>query len=192
MRAHVFIAFMGLCALIGACSPGPAPSLYFLDSTLAPPRYEPGAPTIGLAEITLPAYARRQPIANRTDDHRIVLDDDHRWAVPPTEAVSGALSRALEAHLRGPVVLRPYPRGFEPDIQVRVTFDRFLRGGSGDAELVGQYIIRHEAADDAMLVRRFQITGPAARDGYDAFMRSVAEALDTLGARIAQDAAATP
>lgn len=172
------------CAAVGACSPGPAPSLYFLDAAPSPANYTADAVRVGLAEISLPAYARKVQIANRTRDHRIVQDDDHRWAAPPAEAISDALANALEAQLAGPVVPRPYPRGFQPDLRVRVAFDRFLRSDDGAAELAGQYFIIG-AADEDVGIRRFQITAAADDESYEAYMRAVADGLGALAADIA-------
>ncbi len=187
MSVRRVIVFTAIGVAAAACSPGPAPSLYFLDTPAPGVAYDAEAPRIGLAEVALPAYARKVQIASRLADQRIVQDDDHRWAAPPDEAISKALARALEATLGGPALLRPYPRGFQPDVQARVTFDRFLRGGDGAAEMAGQYLILDGDGGSVLRVARFDISEPASGDGYEGYMRAVAAGLSALGARIADD-----
>ena len=184
MRALHAIALL-LAGAVAGCAAAPDPTLYILASETAPPTTLNSDRRIGLSEITLPAYARQLPIASLSATNRIVQDDDHRWAAPPSEVISAALSRALERELQSAVVIRPYPRGLEPDVQLRVTFDRFLRSADGGAELNGQFLLIEGRADAVSSIQRFSITVPARGSGYEAYMRAVASAVDELSVTIA-------
>ncbi len=171
---------------LAGCGGGPPPTLYLLDAR--PPTAEPSreAGRIGLAEISLPAYARRDTIVSRTDGGRLVQHDDHRWAQPPAEALATALSYHLETQTRSTVVLSPYPRRLDPELQVRVTFDRLLRDRDGAAELRGQYMILADRADTVALVERFDIREAASAPSYGAYMEAVNAGLERLSVLIAR------
>ncbi len=141
---------------------------------------------IGLAEVSLPAYARKQAIINLTGTHRIKEDDDNRWANPPAEAISTALAHALEARLGTAVVQRPYPRSLEPTVQVRVALDKLLRGQDGSAQMQGQFLIVSEPTDEVVHIERFSLSKPAPREGYGGYMAAVQDSVNDLSRLITQ------
>lgn len=185
-RLAVSLACAALCA---ACGSRSDPTLYVLGGFAAVETPSTAAERIGLSEVSLPAYARQAAIASASGDNQITQDDDHRWAAPPSEAVSAALARALEARLDRPVALRPYPRGFDPDIAVQVTFDHFLRGAQGQAEMAGQYIVVGARGVDLDHIARFQFSIPASGAGYGAYVAAVEDGLERLAGEIAEAAA---
>ncbi|MEM6625189.1 MAG: PqiC family protein [Pseudomonadota bacterium] len=170
--------FFALSTSVTACASSAPPSLYVLD--LPAPTRASGAPdaAIGLFEVSLPAYARNPQITTMTDGATLFEDDDHRWANPPAEAISAALARSLEDSFDKPVVLKPYPRGLTPELQLSIAFDHFYRTPSGSAEFGGQFIIIED--DEITDIERFNITATPSNDSYRGYMQSVSAGLERL------------
>ncbi|MEL7452962.1 MAG: PqiC family protein [Pseudomonadota bacterium] len=185
MALKRLLVFSGLTAGLGACASAPEPMLY----TLAPHSADAGRRTesatlIGLSEITLPSYARNPQITTATSPYRISEDDDHRWASPPSEAISDRLSAILETKVGADVLLRPYPSGVRPDLRLTISFTRLLRSENGGAELAGQYVIT--GLDGDVFIDRFDIFVPSDAPGYVGYMAAVSSGLDRLGGVIAR------
>lgn len=168
---------------ITACSSAPDPVLYTLADRNLSSAQSVGEDVIGLAELRLPAYARNQQITTAVSSHRIIEDDDHRWATPPSEALMASVSKALEGSTGRTVLKTPYPSGVRPDIRVTISFDRLLRGVNGDAEMVGQFLI--QVPDSDVIIKRFDIAVATADDDYEGYMAAVTDALDELSVLIA-------
>lgn len=185
---HTRLALItGLSLALAGCASSPEPKLYFLDQATLETPASRNTLRIGFSEIVLPAYARNVQITNLSSDNMIREDDNHRWALPPTEAISVALSQSLEASTGSAVILRPYPREIEPEVQVRVSFDRFLRGADGAADMKGQYLIIADDRDPETRIKRFSLRVPAMGNGYAGYMRAVSAGLDALAGEIAKD-----
>ena len=180
-----------LLAAIGlaGCGSGPEPVLYMLDPPFSSVEATGIGPRVSLPSVDLPAYARSNLIASADGPNRIVVDDDHRWASPPSESVTLALARHLETALDATVLVQPHPRGFDAELVITVAFDRFLRSGSGAAELSGHAVIASGSAPDVM---RFSITAPAEGGDNSDFMTSVDRALAEIAARVAKRVKAMP
>ncbi|MCG8441346.1 MAG: PqiC family protein [Caulobacterales bacterium] len=179
--------------LASACSSAP-PQLYLLS---APTPAETAAPegryaVVGLAELTLPAYGRGEKIVSQGEGEQLLRDDDHRWAEPPEEALTRAVSRALRSRIAASVVAEPFPRGLDPDLRVLIRFDRFLRAADGRSEMAGQFVLM---SGDGRAVRRieaFDIAMAGRGEGYSAYVDAVSRSVDELTARIAAAAQALP
>lgn len=185
---RLFTVTVATLALSGCLlSRDPDPELYALAPVTGADTPTSSGPLVGLSEITLPAYARNQQITTAVTAVNLVEDDDNRWAVPPTEAVTNAIAQSLEVELSGTVVVRPYPRGVAPQVRVQVSFDRLLRSQAGGADISGQYIVVGEG--DALRVERFALEIGSTTDGYAAYMEAMTRALEALSAQIADDVA---
>ena len=181
---------LGLSAFVASCSSSPDPFLYTLADSIVPESTITNEQIIGLSELTLPAYARNQQITTAISPYRISEDDDHRWAAPPSEALTAALSKALEKNSGSTVLQRPFPAGVRPDVRVSLTFDRMLRGAEGEAEMSGQYLIQSAAGDAE--ISRFSIIVATSSDSYEAYMASLSTGLNKLGEAIATKMATAP
>ncbi|MEL6859980.1 MAG: PqiC family protein [Pseudomonadota bacterium] len=185
MLIHRLLIAVGLSAYTASCSSAPDPILYTLADQNLPASSITSDQIIGLSELNLPAYARNQQITTAVSPYRISEDDNHRWAAPPSEALTAALSKALESSSSSTVLQRPYPSGVRPNIRLSITFDRLLRGVDGDAEMSGQYLIQSE--ERAAEIKRFSISIPSADDDYEAYMSALSRALAELGTQIAAE-----
>ena len=174
---------LGLTALIASCSSAPDPILYTLADQTLPASKISNNQIIGLSELTLPAYARNQQITTAISQYRISEDDNHRWAAPPSEALTAALSKALENSSGSTVLQRPFPSGVRPDVRLSFTFDRLLRGATGEAQMSGQYLIQSPGSDAE--ISRFSITVQSSGDSYEEYMAALSTGLAQLGVEIA-------
>lgn len=190
MRKKHYLIPICLSAVVASCSSAPDPVLYTLADLSLQERTTTNDQIIGLSELTLPAYARNQQITTALSPYRISEDDNHRWAAPPSEALTAALSKAVEQSTGGTVLQRPYPAGIRPEIRLTLTFDRLLRGPDGEAEMAGQYLV--QAANDDVRINRFSITVPSAGDSYEAYMTALSLGLSELGAEIAAQVDSSP
>ncbi|MEO1305809.1 MAG: PqiC family protein [Pseudomonadota bacterium] len=186
---HVLMV-SGLCAVVAACASAPDPILYTLADRSPSEGSLVSEQIIGLSELTLPAYARNQQITTAISPYRITEDDDHRWAIPPSEALTTALSKALETSSGNTVLQRPYPAGVRPDIRLSLSFDRLLRGPNGEAEMTGQYLIQSDGQDAE--ISRFSLRVQSSDKSYEAYMAALSDGLSDLGAEIAAKMDAGP
>ncbi|MGF1456149.1 MAG: membrane integrity-associated transporter subunit PqiC [Alphaproteobacteria bacterium] len=171
--------------LLAGCGGGPDPDYYILGGNTANPAPISVPDRIGLAEVALPSYARKDAIATREGAHRVVRDDGHRWASPPAEMLTAALGRRLEDKTGASVIARPFPRGVDPTIQVKVAFAHLLRTEDGGVEMAGQVVVLHHGTDGPAHVERFAMTLPARGVTYEDYMASVSQGLDRLSDTIA-------
>ena len=177
------LVMTGLAIGASGCTSTPDPVLYTLGSPSSAPAANSSKQVIGLSELSLPAYARNLQITTALSAYRVSEDDDHRWASPPSEALTAALSKALESSTGSTVLQRPYPSGVRPDIRLTITFDRLLRGEKGDAEMSGQYLIQTQ--DETTEIKRFSIIVPSDGSSYEAYMAALSTGLIELGSEIA-------
>ena len=175
-------------SLLSSCASKPSPSLYFLDQDIGRTTEANYTRSIGLAEVVLPSYARKEKITNLTDRHRLAHDDNHRWAEPPETAVSVAFARALEATLGRAVLLKPYPRSLTPALQIKIVLDRFLRGVEGQADLSGHYFLMNGDGGEVLNIVRFQFSVPADSNNYQGYMSAVLRTIGLISRRISSDA----
>ena len=183
MPAKRVLITLGVAAIVVSCSSAPDPILYTLMDNDLPSPSITNDQIIGLSELTLPAYARNQQITTAISDYRISEDDDHRWAAPPSEALTAALSRALEDNSGSTVLQRPFPAGVRPDVRLTLSFDRLLRGADGEAEMMGQYLLQRKGSDPE--ISRFSIIVPSTGGSYEAYMAALSTGLTELAAEIA-------
>jgi len=187
MKLYQLLCGAACTLLLVGCASKPAPKLYFLDQVSSGLVEQKFRERIGLAEVILPSYARKDKIASLVERHQIVQDDDNRWAEPPEEALSVAFTRALELRLSRSVLLQPYPRSLKPSMQIKIVFDRFLRGLNSQAELSGQYLLLSGDGDKVLAIVRFQYSVPAHRPDYPGYMAAVLETVKLISDRIAAD-----
>ena len=183
MTTKPLMIAIGLSVRMTSCSSAPDPLLYTLVDPSLPTSEINGDQIIGLSELSLPAYARNQQITTAVSPYRISEDDDHRWAAPPSEALTAALSKALENSSGSTVLQRPFPAGVQPDVRLFLSFDRLLRGPDGEAQMTGQYLI--QTAGRNTEINRFSMTVPSSNESYEAYMAALSAGLSELGAEIA-------
>jgi len=178
------LLFAALTFGLSSCSSSRDPILYHLK----PPQLVSSVPqselTLLLREVSVPAYARNTNITSSTKTHRIVEDDEHKWAVPPSEAITNALAASLEVATGGVVTQHIESARMSTDAKISVHLSRLLRSQDGGVEMVGQFIV---SDDGKPSIKRFSLKFPGKSRDYDGYMEAVADAVDELARLIAAE-----
>lgn len=187
MRAlSLALAALLLAACAGSGTGPTGPRLHLLE---APPPPAGGAvsATVGLREVALPLYARRDRIAAQQDG-AIFASDDNRWAEEPPRAATRLLARQLAARIGGSVLVEPWPPGAAPEIVVSVAVDRFIGalaepgGDAGGATIEGQLTLVRADRRGAPATTSFALSAPATGPGYGGLVGAYGGAVAELAA----------
>lgn len=174
---------LGLLAL-AACG-SPVTTRYYLLETGTPmtAHDQTSGELIGLREVSLPLYARRQQIALRQPGGDITVSDTDRWATEPARAISGMIANRVSAQTAQPVIIEPWPLGSNPEYLVQVETSELLGAFDGELRFAGQ--IRISRPSGGMLrTDTFDIRVPVDGASYGALSAAQAEAVTELSDRI--------
>ncbi len=145
---------------------------------------------IGLQKVSLPDYARGEKIASLMAGSAILQDDKNRWAESPEDAIARSLAAAIGRGLSAVVLVEPYPRGLNPDLQIEVRFDRFVRDQTaGVASLSGQFIVSSGDGRQVIHIESFAGNYRLSSEGYGGYVDALKEGLAELANTINQAAA---
>lgn len=164
-------------AALGACGNETA---YLLPPAPAAQRLPSPVRGIGLADVSLPAYASDVEIASLVGPETIKLHKSALWADDPTRAVTRHLAAALEARLATHVVTDPWPGYESPGLRIEVAVDRMVGAPSGGVELSGQYVMLDPESGRITASDRFAITVPPQGEGFPGLMAGEARAIEAL------------
>lgn len=181
--------FAACVVFLTACSSGPPPKLYLLDSpaqgTVAVELAKKAdIQSLGMSPVTLPGYANDAQIASLNIDGTISQNDRHRWAEDPDDALTRVLSERLRAHADTTVLIEPWPRDYAPIARVEVSFDKLLREPSGGALMVGQILLLSGNGRTLLKAVPFNLSLAAVDESNQAFFAAVARGVDDI-ARLA-------
>lgn len=182
---HLFAP--ALLMLAAACAAPPGPALYLLEAP-APASAQPAAASrlsVGVREVSLPLYARRQQIAARDETGALLSADAHRWAEEPPRAMTRLLARRLAESRGAPAYVDPWPQGAEPDLIATVEVDQFLGQLGGELTLEGQFIIAGAGRRDGAAAQSFSISVPVEGSDYPALVAAYGKATSDLADRLA-------
>ncbi|MEE9333832.1 MAG: PqiC family protein [Granulosicoccaceae bacterium] len=184
MKNRMVLSTLSLLALLlgSACGSGPPAKMYLLEPVLAPELVEPMAKVtdLGITVVSLPGYASDPRIASRSQERLIVQAERHRWAEDPEEAITRVLADRLRYITKANVVTEPWPRGYEPQARVEVSFDRLLRESSGGVEMAGQIKIIAGDGRSVKAIRTFQVIHYAESTEFRAYFSAVAAGINDI------------
>ena len=177
--------------VLSACSSGPPPKLYLLESyggeaasnDLAKTS---GIESLGMSPVVLPGYASDAQIASLKVDGTVYQDDRNRWAEEPMDAITRLLSERLRAHTEATVLVEPWPRDYEPVARVEVSFNKLLRQVDGGAQMTGQILLLSGSGRTLLKAVPFNISHVGFDTDSHVFFLAVAKGIDDI-ARIAVD-----
>jgi len=179
-----------LASVVGlaACSGGPPPQLFLLDTRIGGVSTDAALTTsleaLGISQITLPGYASDERIASIQANGRIVQHEVQRWAEEPEAAITRLLSARLRDRASATVLVEPYPRDYAPQARIDILFDRLLGLPGGGAHLSGQIQLLSGNGRKLMQSVPFDIRSPALSSDVTQFLSAVALGVDDI-ARIA-------
>jgi uncharacterized lipoprotein YmbA len=186
MIRFLSLTILSLIAVAG-CTATPEPRQYLLEApaTLAPVTPSPTASSLGLREIALPLYARRQQIAAFDPAGTVMASDEHRWAEEPAPAATRLLARTIADETGGQVFVEPWGQSAAPDLVASVEVDRFIGTLGGNVVLVGQLEIAHSRGTARPEIFPFRITAPVSGGDWPALTAAYGTAVADLGRFIA-------
>jgi len=171
--------------MLSACSSGPPPKLYLLDSIEADTQgielvRTSVIKTLGMSPVELPDYSADTRIASLGSDGTVYLDDANRWAEEPKDAITRLFSDRLRAHSEGTVLVEPWPRDYEPVARVEVSFDKLLRQPDGGAHLTGKILLLSGSGRKLLKAVQFNISHIGSNTDSRAFFIAVAKGIDDI------------
>jgi len=179
-----------LCLCIAAltgCSRSPRVSFYTLGSAegTSPAYPSKSAPSVSVANITLPDLVDRPQLVERVNGSRVEILETHRWAEPLKIGISRLLAENLASRL-GSDLVAVYPQNSagEPDYRVVVDIQRFE--SMGDAVSVDAiWSIRRTPAGTTKSGRS-QIHESRGREGYETLVAAYNRAIAYVSNDIAK------
>lgn len=137
--------------LLTACSSGPSPRMYLLETQFLENAMDEGAEeqkrsamglsSLGVVNVTLPGYASSTQIASLSENGTVSQEGDHHWAEEPAVAIARLLVSRLRKRADATVLSEPWPRDYQPAARVKIVFDRLLREPRGGADMSGQILL---------------------------------------------------
>lgn len=185
-KPRLILLALGVLAALTACvAATTGPRLFLLEApTPATDAATALSATVGLREVALPLYARRDRIAAAAGG-AIIASDDDRWAEEPPRAVTRLLARRLTARLGATVYVEPWPPGAAPDVVVSVEVDRFIGALGGGATLDGQATLVRADRRGAPETASFTLEAPVTGEGYAGLVGAYGGAVAELGTFLA-------
>lgn len=183
---------LALAALVAACAASNAPDgprLYLLEADAPAAPAQPVAVSVGVREVGLPLYARRDRIAAQADG-AITASDEHRWAEEPPRAATRLIARRLGASTGADVFVEPWTPGAGPDVIVTIVVDRFIGSLGGEATLAGQATLVRADRRGSPRTVDFALSAPAGGADYGALTSAYGDAMAQLADLIAAEVAA--
>ena len=95
--ARLGVIILSSVFVLSACSSGPPPKLYLLESFSGEAASKDlakssGIESLGMSPVELPGYASDAQIASLKVDGTVYQDDRNRWAEEPMDAITRLLS----------------------------------------------------------------------------------------------------
>lgn len=116
-----------VCAALTGCSRSPRVSFYTLGNASVNTTVNPsnGAPSLSVANITLPDLVDRPQLVEYVTGNRVEILDTHRWAEPLKNGISRLLVESLASQLETDKVAA-YPNTInDPTYRIFVDIQRF-------------------------------------------------------------------
>ena len=181
----LMVVVIALCSVMfGGCTGASQPATYYV---LEPPaNLTPDLPpltdlAVGVGPIKLPDILDRPHIVTRTGQHRMVVNEFHRWGDTMNGQVSDMLVESLSMMLQTPhVSAYPWERAFKPDYQLYVDIRRFDGRRDGPVVLSVVWWVIDTADKKRLSTQRFSTTLPVEGSGFEAYVAAQNSALDQL------------
>src|ERR1035437_3617495 len=121
--AGMAVLFFTASTLAG-CTRSPRVSFYTLGSATGTKTVNTakGAPSVSVANITLPDLVDRPQLVERVTGNRVEILETHRWAEPLKNGISRLLAENLASQL-GSDLVTVYPQNSATDPDYRVVVD---------------------------------------------------------------------
>ena len=194
LKRQCVVLLVATSAVLSACSGGPPPRLYLLESpaidTAEQVATTSSLDALGISQVKMPGYAADERIASVSTDGVVSKNDGQRWAEEPEIAITRLLANRLRLRASATVLVEPWPRDYAPQARIEIMFDRLLREPDGGASLSGQVHLLSGDGRELLQSVEFSRLVPGFSLDSTAYFRSIAVAVDDV-ARIAVESLTT-
>lgn len=180
-------AALALTLLLAACGitgTSPEPRFYTLASE-PPPAAPPSASsyTVVVGPVTIPEVVDRPQIVTRTNENRVEIDEQARWAAPLKSEIARVIADAIAKELSGARVSTAEQRASgAPDYRVVIDVQRFESSSAGST-VQATWSVRTKDNPTALSGR--SLVTESGGPGYDALVAAHSRALSKVAGEIA-------
>ncbi|MBI9087808.1 MAG: membrane integrity-associated transporter subunit PqiC [Desulfobacterium sp.] len=183
------LLLLGLLILFSGYGCATQPSSYYVlngPSPMVPDRTPLQNIAIGVGPVSIPGHLDRPQIVTRAGQHRIAINEFHRWGDSLKRQVAETLVMNLSALLQTPrVTIYPWERALRPQYQVHVTVHQFEGEPGKGTTLDAVWQIVATETQTQILTRGFTISVPVEGTGMAAYVKAQSTALGALSRDIA-------
>ncbi|ELY4854191.1 membrane integrity-associated transporter subunit PqiC [Cronobacter turicensis] len=177
-------------ALLSACSSTEETTWYQLPASTAPVAHGASMNSqhlLWVEQVSVPDYLAGNGVVYQTTDVQYVIASQNLWASPLDQQLRNTLVTNLSATLPGWVV-SAQPLGAEQDtLNVNVT--GFHGRYDGRVIVSGEWLLKHKGQ---LIKRPFHTELKQQEDGYDAMVKTLAQAWQQQAKTIADEVARQP
>ncbi|ELY4572739.1 membrane integrity-associated transporter subunit PqiC [Cronobacter turicensis] len=177
-------------ALLSACSSTEETTWYQLPASTAPVAHGASMNSqhlLWVEQVSVPDYLAGNGVVYQTTDVQYVIASQNLWASPLDQQLRNTLVTNLSATLPGWVV-SAQPLGAEQDtLNVNVT--GFHGRYDGRVIVSGEWLLKHKGQ---LIKRLFHTELKQQEDGYDAMVKTLAQAWQQQAKTIADEVARQP
>lgn len=142
--------------------------------------------SLEIGPITMPAYLDRTQIATIGNDHRLNMNQFHRWAEPLKESFNRILADNLAFLLKTVNVYEyPHRRDVSIDFQVEIAVSRFSADKNGKAILAVYWSLIGSDEKTVISRKRSSITAQAKSKTIEAIVAAQNRTIEELSREIA-------
>ena len=171
--------------LLSACSSTEETTWYQLPASNAPVAHSTPANSqhlLWVEQVAVPDYLAGNGVVYQTTDVQYVIANNNLWASPLDQQLRTTLVANLSQQLPGWVV-SSQPLGSEQDT-LNVAVNGFHGRYDGRVIVSGEWLLKHQGQ---LIKRPFNIVLRQEQDGYDAMVKTLAQAWSQEAAAIASE-----
>ena len=147
---------------------------------------EPSGVLIGIRPLKFPGYLDRQEIVIRSDQNRLEISENDRWAEPLEENFARVLSQDLAALLRADrIIAFPWPSNLKPKYQIEIEVLRFEANSARDAGLLARWGVIDGGTGKPLSFKESRLTRAAKEKSTDAMAAALSETVGDLSREMA-------
>jgi uncharacterized lipoprotein YmbA len=174
-------------------APKPDRSRFFTLSSLSPMNEAAvknptglGGVSIGIGPLKFPGYLDRQEIVVRSDQNRLEVSENDRWAESLEENFRRVLVQDLAALLgTDRIIAFPWPANRKPKYQIEIEVLSFEANSARDAGLAARWVVIDGGSGKPLRFQESRLTRPAKEKTTDAMVAALSETVEALSREMA-------
>jgi uncharacterized lipoprotein YmbA len=190
-RSAIVLLGAALLIISGCVGGTSKPSTFYLLKALPESEaavLEQGGLSLEVGPITVPAYLDRTQIASTGNDHKLYMDEFHRWAEPLKDSFGRVLADNLAILLKTVNVYQYRQRRDVPvDFQVEISVSRFFADADGTAVLAAFWSVAGNNGKTVLSRKRSSISEKAVSKDFEAVVAAQNKTLQELSKQVAAE-----